>query len=55
MASVHAFEDLVIASKATGRVVKLYCDLADRVLPKSLLLEIDPRIMNLPLHSLSEA
>lgn len=40
--SVHAFEDLVISAKTTGRVVKLRCDLADRVVPGALLLEIDP-------------
>jgi RND family efflux transporter MFP subunit len=42
MGSVFAFEDLSIAAKTTGRVVKIHCDLADRILPGTLLLEIDP-------------
>jgi RND family efflux transporter MFP subunit len=40
--SVLALEDLTIASKSTGRILKLHADLADRIEPGSLLLEIDP-------------
>jgi RND family efflux transporter MFP subunit len=40
--SVFAFEDLFIAAKTTGRVVKIHCDLADRILSGALMLEIDP-------------
>lgn len=40
--SVHAFEDLLISSKTTGRVLKVHCDLADQVSPNTLLLEVDP-------------
>ena len=40
--SVEAFEDFLISSKTTGRVVRIHCDLADHVLPNTLLLEVDP-------------
>jgi RND family efflux transporter MFP subunit len=40
--SLHGFEDVVISARVEGRVRSLHRDVADRVPPGALLLEIDP-------------
>jgi RND family efflux transporter MFP subunit len=40
--SLYGFEEVVISSRVEGRVRRLHHDVADRVAPDELLLEIDP-------------
>src|SRR5262249_32645453 len=40
--TLHAFEEVSISARVEGRVRKLHHDVADRVQPCDLLLEVDP-------------
>jgi RND family efflux transporter MFP subunit len=40
--TLHGFEEVMISARAEGRVRKLHRDVADRVAPGELLLEVDP-------------
>lgn len=40
--TLHGFEKVTITPKVEGRVLKIQCEVGDRVPPESLLLEIDP-------------
>jgi multidrug efflux pump subunit AcrA (membrane-fusion protein) len=53
--SVHAFEDLVIAAKSDGRVLRVLHDMADLVQPNAMLLEIDPTDMRLAVSQAQRA
>ena len=48
--SIHAFEDLTVAAKSEGRVLRIYQDMSDVVEPNSLLLETDPTDMQLAVN-----
>ena len=53
--SVHAYEDLVIAAKSEGRVLRVLHDMADLVQPNAMLLEIDPTDMRLAVSQTQRA
>lgn len=53
--SVHAYEDLVIAAKSEGRVLRVLHDMADLVQPNAMLLEIDPTDMRLAVSQAQRA
>ncbi|QVL32268.1 efflux RND transporter periplasmic adaptor subunit [Telmatocola sphagniphila] len=40
--TLHGYEEVTIASKVEGRVLKIHHEMADRVKPSEVLLEIDP-------------
>jgi RND family efflux transporter MFP subunit len=47
--SIHAFEELTVAAKTDGRVLRIHHDMAEVVGPNSLLLEMDPTDLQLTL------
>jgi len=53
--TLHGFEEVTISAKVEGRVKKLHRDVADRVKPDAVLLEIDPTDFELAVRQSEKA